>query len=45
MKEAKIHLLIDLIEFNKENKYDRLGYDTVQEEIMAVPLPSRFRYL
>ena len=40
MKEAKIHLLIDLIEFNKENKYDRLGYDTVQEEIMAVPLPK-----
>ena len=40
MKEAKIHLLIDLIEFNKENKYDRLGYDTVQEEIMTVPLPK-----
>ena len=40
MKEAKIHLLIDLIEFNKENKYDRLGYDTVQEEIMTVLLPK-----
>jgi len=40
MKESKIHLIIDLIEFNKENKYDRLGYDTVQEKIMSVPLPK-----
>ena len=40
MKESKIHLIMDLIEFNKENKYDRLGYDTVQEKIMSVPLPK-----
>jgi HPr kinase/phosphorylase len=40
MKESKIHLIIDLIEFNKENKYDRLGYDTVQEKIMTVTLPK-----
>lgn len=40
MEESKIHLIIDLIEFNKENKYDRLGYDTVQEKIMSVPLPK-----
>ncbi len=40
MKESKIHLIIDLIEFNKENKYDRLGYDTVQEKIMSVALPK-----
>ena len=40
IKESRIHLIIDLIEFNKENKYDRLGYDTVQEKIMSVPLPK-----
>ena len=31
---------ISFIEFNKENKYERLGYDTKEEEILGIKIPN-----
>ena len=27
LDKSRLNLIVDLIEFDKENKYDRLGYD------------------
>ena len=40
LDESTINLIVDLIEFNKENKYERLGYDTKEEEILGIKIPN-----
>ncbi len=35
-----MNLIVDLIEFDKENKYDRLGYDANEVEILDIKIPS-----
>ena len=40
LDESRINLIVDLIEFNKENKYERLGYDTKEEEILGIKIPN-----
>tara|TARA_B100000676_G_scaffold97265_1_gene97269 strand:- start:1403 stop:1879 length:477 start_codon:yes stop_codon:yes gene_type:complete len=40
LDESEIKLIVNLVDFNKENKYDRLGYDTKEEEISGIKIPS-----
>ena len=40
LDKSRLNLIVDLIEFDKENKYDRLGYDTNEVEILDIKIPS-----